>query len=406
MLSRLVLSVFVIGVAGIISAGWSVGTALMLGQTAGAQMLPSDAAYLATAGIFGAYHVADYLIWAIPLVVLALIWWKPAKSWIKAAAAMCLLVGCCLSAPDRASAFYNTTDKTEVFSIQPNHSAFWIPNQGDNKNSQAKLDSEDYFNANKIAAKFFVIPHFKLSGSAGYSMFSGWDFYVPSGRLIIVDRTPQNREWVTATERGTGGRDEGFHCQSKEGLNITVGVSLSADVNEDDAARFLYNFGVASDPKEDATDPNVVFKSVYYGRSLATVMDNNVRHFVQGVMCNQIGSRTFDKDNEDMIPIMDQVRKETDNYLKTVGISLRFIGYADTWGFSEEVQHAIDQRYEAQTLAAYTQALQEVRQLDVQSGLAKGLEAHGLPIVVNSGMFDSLINLGKSLFNSAAEKKP
>jgi hypothetical protein len=400
MFLRIVLSIITIGVAGFAHALFSPTSAIGLGWIAGMQMQPSDAAAIEFGGLSHIFYVADWLLLAVPLLILAAIWYAPMKRWIAAASALALAL--VLFAPQSARAFYATTDKTEVFSIQPNHSAFWIPNQGDNKSSQTKLDSEDYFNANKIAAKFFVIPHFKLSGSAGYSMFAGYDFYVPSGRLIIVDRSPQNREWVTEAKRGTGNSDEGLHCQSKEGLSITVGVSLSADVSEDDAARFLYNFGVAIDPKDDVTDPNVVFRSTYYGRSLASVMDNNVRHFVQGAICNQIGSRTFELANNDMISIMVVVQKETETYMKSVGVTLRFIGYADTWGFDPTVQQAIDQRYEAQTLAQFTQTLQEVRQLDVQAGLAKGLENHGLPIVVNQGMFDSLINLGKSLFQNAA----
>lgn len=84
-----------------------------------------------------------------------------------------------------AYAFFQQTDKTEAYTILPNESAFWIPDVGDNKNSQTKLDSADYLNANKVALKRFVIPHAKLTNTGGAW---GWDYVVPTGRLIIVDQ--------------------------------------------------------------------------------------------------------------------------------------------------------------------------------------------------------------------------
>ena len=65
--------------------------------------------------------------------------------------------------------------------------------------------------------KRFIVPHVKLQGSGGF-----YDFYVPAGRLIIVDRTTYSREWVDSAERGTSHKKEGFPCQTIEGLNITA----------------------------------------------------------------------------------------------------------------------------------------------------------------------------------------
>ena len=59
-------------------------------------------------------------------------------------------------------------------------------------------------------------------------------------------------------ERGTSPRNESFPCQSKEGLNITVGVSIGASVLETNAAKYLYRFGVLP-PNGDRTDPRVIF---------------------------------------------------------------------------------------------------------------------------------------------------
>ena len=69
-------------------------------------------------------------------------------------------------------------------------------------------------------------------GSGGF-----FDYYVPGGRLIIVDRTSYSREWVDAADRGTFRKKEGFPCQTTEGLNVTVGISIGASVPEANAAK-------------------------------------------------------------------------------------------------------------------------------------------------------------------------
>ena len=301
-----------------------------------------------------------------------------------------------------SQAFYAQTDKTEAYTILPNESAFWIPDVGNNKDSQAKLDSEAYYEANKLAMKRFVVPHVKLSGSAGNSMFSGWDYYVPTGRLIIVDRTPQSREWVKGAERGTSKGDESFPCQSKEGINIGVGVSIGVEVTEDNASKFLYHFGVmpptviGQDGREyyaNRSDPATIFTSVYYGRSLSSVTDDVVRKKIQTLMCNEIAKRTFDGANNDQVQIMEDVTKSATSYLSDYGIKLDFLGYADTWTFDKDVQHAINQKYEAVTLGPQMKTLQDLNNLEVQEGLADGLRNHGLPVIIPQNLLDLIKGL-------------
>lgn len=316
------------------------------------------------------------------------------KNSIKLLAATSVVAIGLLASQTSAFAFADTTDKTEAYTILPNQSAFWVPDTGANKDSQTQFESEAYYNDKKIAAKRFVVPHQKLSGSGGTSFLSGWDFYVPTGRLYIVDRTPYSREWVDASDRGTAARKEGFPCQSKEGLNITVGISIGASVEETNAAKFLYNFGVVA-PKGPANDPQVIFTSVYYGRSLENVMDDVGRKKVQTLVCNEISSRTFDQANEQAIDEMKAIEKNTKAYFDSVGITLNFIGWADTFTFDPEVQHAVNQKFEAEKLASALPVLQAIAELKVQEGLGTGLDKHGLPVVITPGMIESVLGLVK-----------
>src|SRR5262249_44030103 len=204
---------------------------------------------------------------------------------------------------------------------------------------QTAFGSIEYLNANKIAAKRFQVPHGKLSGSSFWS-----DFYVPTGRLIIVDRTPFNREWVAPSNRGTSKKDESFPCQSAEGLDVTVGISISAFVTEENAAKFLYWFGV-NPPPGDRSQPQVIFTSVFYGKSLAEVMDSVGRGKVQALVCGEVASRPLDKVNAEATKIMDTIQQKVFDYLASRGITLDYIGWADTFTFDGKVQDAINRQF-------------------------------------------------------------
>ena len=329
------------------------------GQAAGGQFDNSDNSFVVSFVRMSIYGRLGALPGVLLLIVLLLIWWRPIKQRLSGrtmAVALCLLLG----AP-AAQAYYDKTDYTEAYTILPNESAFWIPDAGANKDNQAQFESEAYLNANKIPLKRFIVPHVKLSGSGGF-----FDFYVPAGRLIIVDRTPYSREWVDAADRGTSHRKEGFPCQTAEGLNITVGISVGASVPEANAAKYLYRFGVLP-ITGDRTNPAVIFNSVYYSRRLAEVMDDVGRKKVQTLVCADITARTFDKANAEANQIIEDVRKSASDYFASVGISLDFLGWADTFTFDKDVQDAVNRRYVASqdkeiatALAPYADTIQKL----------------------------------------------
>jgi hypothetical protein len=193
------------------------------------------------------------------------------------------------------------------------------------------------------------------------------NMYVSPGFMIKVDRAPVTREWVKAQHRGTGQRDESFPCQSKEGIDITTGVSIGTSVTEDQAAKFLYHFGVNPpgynpyhpelSAKVDPNDPNVIFTTTYYGKSLAQVMDEKIRNKVQSLVCDEMTKHDLNDANAHAADIMKDVEKATRAYLDDVGITLDFIGWADTFEFSNEVQGAIDRQYVAKAEADIAQKM-------------------------------------------------
>jgi hypothetical protein len=356
----------ILSVVGILVWGWvifflnTVGT-LATGPVAGKQFDNSDSAFVASQFGTRLFSWVGLILTLLLLALLAAVWWGPLRQRLDRDTVKRLTFGrfpslallFLLAGSSSAFAYFDTTDKTEGYFILPNESAFWIPDVGANKDSQGRFEGVDYLNANKVAAKRFIIPHAKLSNSGGNW---GYDAYVPTGRLIIVDRTPYNREWVAAKERGTSARNESFPCQSTEGLNITVEISIAASVLEENAARYLYYFGVKP-PQGDRSMNQVIFTSVFFGRTLTEVMDGVGRGAVQTLVCNEFSNRTLDKANADARVIIDTVQKNATAFFASRGITLDYIGWAGTFSFDNDVQMAINRAYDANKIAPYLETL-------------------------------------------------
>lgn len=358
-IARLVLSIAILIGWSMFSAGVSIPSTLFLGQISGRQFENSDTAYLTTSAISAAFTSFNMVTAFLLALILLTVWLGPIrralaaikKEWA-AALVLAIIIPSLLGFGGRAEAYYDKQDWAETYFILPNESAFFIPDVGANQTSQTAFGSEAYFEANKIPAKRYSIQHTKLVNSGGWS-----DFYVPVGRLIIVDRTPFSREWVAQAHRGTSAKDESFPCQSKEGLDISVGIAIGASVLEASASKFLYRFG--TQPQQgNRSDPVVIFTSVFYGRSLAQVMDGPVRSKIQALVCTEFTKRSFDDANSQAAAIMTAIETSTKAYLDSVGITLDFIGWADTFTFDKPVQDVINRRYVASKEAEIASSMQ------------------------------------------------
>lgn len=236
-------------------------------------------------------------------------------------------------------AYYSGTQNPEWVAIEPNESAFWVPNLGENQDSQADLDSEAYFAKNKIATKLFRVPNEKLVGGQ-YQIFGG--NYASTGRLIIQSRMPYNGEWVNP-QRGTG-TSEGIECQSNEGISILIPIAIGASIEEKDAAKYLYNFGIEA-PQGSREDPNVIFTSVYYGRPLEFAMARKVHGEVSTLICNAISEDSLLEDVKSTSRILKEATEKLKPWLSDRGITLDYLGYAGNWKFDPVVQTSINRTF-------------------------------------------------------------
>ena len=359
---------------GSLSSFYAVTSPLITGPAAGLQFENSNSAYIASTYVARLF-TGSLPVWPLLLAVL-LVWIGPLIGLVRkalAGTALALLLSVAAFSP--ANAYYQKSDYAEPFFIGPNESAFWVPDVGANKDTQTAFLSEAYYRENKIPVKRFDIKHTVLPNS-GYAAWA--NYVVPAGRLYLVDRTPTSREWVVAGRGSTTGKDESFPCQSSEGINITVGMAIAARVTEEDSPKFLYSFGIKP-VAGDRNNPEVIFTSVYYSYSLADVMDGLVRNKVQTLVCNEFANRTTVRSNVEAVEIVKSAEKSVREYLVSVGITLDFLGWADTFAFDPAVQKAINDKFVAETVGPVLPVLQALADVKVKEGLGEGLSKHGLP---------------------------
>jgi hypothetical protein len=309
--------------------------------------------------------------------------------------------------PEPAQAYYDTRDYPEFVEVLPNQTAFLIPEVGESKSGQAAFMSEQFLNERKVAMKRVQIPH-TLIRNPGWA----YDYYVPAARLMLVDRSPVSREWVSSTDRGTSAKDQGIRFETAESVTLRTGVVVSAFVKEEDASKFVYWFGARA-TGGNASDPQVNFASVIQGKSLAEVVDENVHRTVQAAMAKEFGRRTTDEAIHGKAAIIEAVEKEVRRVYEPMGITVTTLGYAEGLTFDNpEIQKAIDLTFVAMKNAQSAQAqmqtlpIQEkildlkIREMDAESrqtlaGRWNGSAANVLPalpswVVLPAGWLDAL----------------
>jgi hypothetical protein len=201
-------------------------------------------------------------------------------------------------------------------------------------------------------------------------------------------------------------KKEGFPCQTVEGLNITVGMSIGASVTENNAAKYLGRFGVVP-ITGDRTNPAIIFNSAYYSCRLQDVMDDVGRKKVQTLVCAEITARTFDRANAEANKIIETVLSKASEYFASVGITLDFLGWADTFTFDHDVQDAVNRRYIAgqdkEIAAVLAPHADTIQKLAAASALRSfGIHSDGKLLTTIVGLPPDLGGLLGSLLNTRA----
>lgn len=255
-------------------------------------------------------------------------------------------------------------DTPEFVEIKPNQTAFVIPLEG-KTSDQGKFESEELLKKQQVATKRIEVPH-KWVKTGRFNNQGEW---VDTVRVLVVDRYPETREWAG---------DNAFVGESKDSIKFNQGMSATAQILEEDTAKFLYQ---------------------YSGKKLTEVMDNEIRNYIGSVLLEEYSKMSIDDIRADKGTIIDNVRDKVEPYFKERGITLSNIGYVDDLKYlqagiqeainkdfiaqqEKKAQATVDSKNEAQADSELIQAqskakamktLEAMKELEIQETLAKGL---------------------------------
>lgn len=208
--------------------------------------------------------------------------------------------------------------------VKPNETAYVIPLETGNKDNQSKLKSEAYLEQNKVAAKRIYVPtQWHETGR-----MAGDGEWIPTVRIILVDRTPVTREWNDAGSGTNSKNDEAIKVESKESIGFSVCITATTNIPENDATRFLYS---------------------YSGKTLAQVMDNDIRGYIQNILTTEFGARSLTECQNQRNDVFAKMRISVTEHFKPYGINVVNIGAAGQFVYADKsIQDAINSKYSSE----------------------------------------------------------
>ncbi len=209
--------------------------------------------------------------------------------------------------------------------IDTNETAFVVPLEGSSLD-QRKFMSMDYLEKAKVATKRVTIP-LRYRQTGRFYWQAEW---IPTMRVIKVNRAPITREWTDEEAQGTRvdrDADDSISVQSKDSIGFKVGINITVFVAEEDAAKFLY---------------------YYAGKSLEQVIDGNIRGYVTSILTREFGSRTLEEGKLAKREISDELLADCKKTYSEVGITVSSLGIIGGMKYvNPEIQQSINANYVA-----------------------------------------------------------
>jgi len=245
-------------------------------------------------------------------------------------------------------------DTPEFVEIAPNETGFLVPMEGDTT-KQAMFDSAEKVANMKVATKRVQILH-RWIQDGRIVLFFGKDsgHYADVAKLIKVNRSPVTRQWTAEEKTGTAKTDQGIWAESKDSVGFSTGFSVTAMIEEKDAALFLYR---------------------YQNQSLAKVMDTEIRARVQSVVAEKAAEYNMSDLREKKNDIIKSLRADIIPFFQERGIKITTVGMFGGFAYENpKVQGSIDAVFIAQREKEVAKALMDA-QADKNRRIEKEAEA-------------------------------
>lgn len=234
----------------------------------------------------------------------------------------CVLILCCVG----FTGCIRPYDKPEFITIEASQTAFLIPLTGDTT-EQASFQSEELLEQAMVATKEVQIPH-RWVQLGRFDWVGEWR---DSAKLIVVERTPETREWSAEKTSGTSNVNQAIYAESSESIGFSVGMNCSAQIySEKDAVKFLYS---------------------YNNKTLAEIMDSEIRARVESKFVEECANYSLNDILAKKEVIMEAVRNDVENYFADKGITITVLGMKDGIEYDDpEIQKAINEKFSSEQL--------------------------------------------------------
>ncbi len=215
--------------------------------------------------------------------------------------------------------FRKPYDKPEFATIEASQTGFLIPLIGDTSN-QSAFESEEMLLEHKVATKEIQIPHRWVQ--TGRKRWKGeWR---RSATLIVVERKPVSRSWESG-DSAAASANKAVFAETSDGIGIYVGMNCSAQIEENDAAKFLYR---------------------YNNTPLETVIDTDIKKMVEDEFNMAVAKHTSTDLLNHKAEIMTQVKENVTKYFKDFGITITVLGLKEGISYENSaIQKAIDEKF-------------------------------------------------------------
>lgn len=227
--------------------------------------------------------------------------------------------------------------------IGPNETGFYVPLEGRTSDG-GKFDSLEVVEKMKVAAKRITIPTRKLDTGR-----MGNDYkWIPTGRVIKVHRSAETCEWLDDDNAPI----DALHFGSQDGIAFHLGFTATAHIDENHAARFLYNWG----PRE-----------------LKDVINTNVRSSLQTALTQKFGQHSLMECLSKFTEFSTEAAGEVSKDFLERGVTIDFMGPQGKPVLeNKDVQKVLDEKFIAEnskSIAANRAAaqLEQNRQLVAQA---------------------------------------
>ena len=253
--------------------------------------------------------------------------------------------------------------------LKPSETGFVVSLEQGSLTAQKQLKSIEYFEQKKVAAKRIPIPTVKHDNGRGAASY----IWIPTVKVIVVDRAPVTREWRSEPGQGTSKKNEEIQVESENSIGFAVGITCTASIPEEDASTYLYWYGE---------------------KKLSEVMDDNVRSFVLDNLTGAFGSRDLTHCQKERKVVFDSMKVQTARFFAARGVRLDNIGAAGEFRYIEpEIQTAINLQFVAEKKK--DAAVNEVAAANLYATAAQAIKAQK-ELDANINLINSLADAVKN----------